>query len=83
MAAENEYETQSQGLKIAVAAFISLSVILTVTLHFMYASYNSALARADAAQAQNRQLIAEQKQLLLLNEKMKKEMAKLTAPSSK
>jgi cell division protein FtsB len=76
-------ETQAQGLKIAVAAFISLSVVLTVALYFMYASYNSALARAEAAQAQNRQLIAEQKQLLMLNEKMKKEKEKPTAPTSK
>jgi hypothetical protein len=43
MAAANE----SQGLKIAVAAFISLSVILAVTSYFLYANVASAQARLD------------------------------------
>jgi hypothetical protein len=45
MAAANE----SQGLKIAVAAFIALSVILTVTCYFLYTAYASAEARMAAA----------------------------------
>src|SRR5215831_8048793 len=45
MAAANE----SQGLKIAVAAFITLSVILSVTSYFLYSAYSSADARATSA----------------------------------
>src|SRR5262249_9834685 len=41
MAAANE----SQGLKIAVAAFITLSVILSVVSYFLYSAYSSADAR--------------------------------------
>jgi hypothetical protein len=50
MAKENE----SQGLKIAVAAFISLSVILAVACYFLYAAYTQAEARRAAAEARNR-----------------------------
>ena len=45
MAAANE----SQGLKIAVAAFVSLSVILAVTSYFMYSNYSQQLVKADDA----------------------------------
>ena len=45
MTAANE----SQGLKIAVAAFISLTVILAVTSYFLYANVASAQARLDVA----------------------------------
>ena len=45
MAAANE----SQGLKIAVAAFIALSVILTVSSYFLYSNYSSAEARLQSA----------------------------------
>ncbi|MGP0066613.1 MAG: coiled-coil domain-containing protein [Isosphaeraceae bacterium] len=41
MAAANE----SQGLKIAVAAFIALSVILSVASYFLYSAYSSADAK--------------------------------------
>jgi hypothetical protein len=41
--------SESQGLKIAVAAFITLSVILSVTSYFLYGAYSSADARATAA----------------------------------
>jgi hypothetical protein len=41
MAASNE----SQGLKIAVAVFIALSVILAVTCYFLYSNYSVADAR--------------------------------------
>jgi hypothetical protein len=46
MAAANE----SQGLKIAVAAFIALTVILTVTCYFLYSAYAAADAQKAAAQ---------------------------------
>jgi hypothetical protein len=45
MAAANE----SQGLKIAVAAFIALTVILTVTCYFLYSAYAAADAQKTAA----------------------------------
>jgi len=45
MAAANE----SQGLKIAVAAFVSLTVILAVTSYFLYSSYDKAEALRAAA----------------------------------
>ena len=46
MAEDNE----SQGLKIAVAAFITLTVILAVTAYFLYASAASAQASLQSAQ---------------------------------
>jgi hypothetical protein len=46
MAAANE----SQGLKIAVAAFITLTVILTVTSYFLYSNGASAEARLQSEQ---------------------------------
>jgi hypothetical protein len=46
MAAANE----SQGLKIAVAAFITLSVILGVTSYFLYSNGASAEARLQLAE---------------------------------
>src|SRR4029077_12772092 len=45
MAAANE----SQGLKIAVATFIALTVILTVTSYFLYTAYSQADARLTSA----------------------------------
>ena len=55
MAAANE----SQGLKIAVAAFISLSVILAVTSYFLYANVASGQARLAAElDAQRRSKLA-------------------------
>ena len=48
MAALNE----SQGLKIAVAVFIALSVILAVTSYFLYS--NGSVGRGPAAQADRR-----------------------------
>ncbi len=50
MAAANE----SQGLKIAVAAFIALTVILTVTSYFLYSAYSTAEARLQSANEQCR-----------------------------
>jgi hypothetical protein len=45
MASANE----SQGLKIAVAAFIALTVILTVTSYFLYQAYSSSEAKLQSA----------------------------------
>jgi hypothetical protein len=45
MAAANE----AQGLKIAVAAFVSLTVILAVTSYFLYSNYDQASAKLDKA----------------------------------
>lgn len=42
---------ESQGLKIAVAAFVSLTVILAVTCYFLYTNYDQALAKASKAEA--------------------------------
>jgi hypothetical protein len=39
---------ESQGLKVAVAAFVSISVILAVTSYFLYANAAAAQARLDA-----------------------------------
>jgi hypothetical protein len=44
MAAANE----SQGLKIAVAAFVTLSVILAVTSYFLYSAYSKSEALAES-----------------------------------
>jgi len=46
MAASND----SQGLKIAVAAFVSLTVILAVVSYFLYSNYDQASAKLAAAQ---------------------------------
>jgi len=43
---------ESQGLKIAVAAFVSLAVVLAVTTYFMYSNYSQ--ASADLADAQGK-----------------------------
>jgi len=45
---------ESQGLKIAVAAFLMLSVILAVACYFLYSAYTSADARRVAAETKNR-----------------------------
>src|SRR6185437_11982258 len=46
MAAANE----SQGLKIAVAVFVTLTVILAVTTYFSYTSYSQAEAKLTASE---------------------------------
>jgi len=43
---------ESQGLKIAVAAFITLTVILAVTSYFLYSGYSSAEARLETANSE-------------------------------
>jgi chromosome segregation ATPase len=67
MAAANE----SQGLKIAVVAFITLSVILSVTSYFLYTAYSSAEAKREATETKNGELTKGQSQLLTQYEEMK------------
>src|SRR5215469_11505275 len=43
--------SDSQGLKIAVAAFVSLTVILAVTSYFLYSNYSQAAAQLEAEKA--------------------------------
>jgi hypothetical protein len=42
---------EAQGLKIAVAAFVTLTVVLAVTTYFAYSSYSQAAARQAAAES--------------------------------
>jgi hypothetical protein len=42
--------SDSQGLKIAVAAFVSLTVILSVTAYFLYSSYSKEFEQRAAAE---------------------------------
>src|SRR4029078_5670499 len=42
--------SESQGLKIAVAAFVSLTVILAVTSYFLYSSYSQTDVKLTAAE---------------------------------
>jgi hypothetical protein len=74
MAAPNE----SQGLKIAVSAFLSLSVILSVALYFLYSAYSVAEARLDAALTQNQQLSKAQRLLQARYDELKSQMSKLS-----
>jgi hypothetical protein len=55
---------ESQGLKIAVAAFITLSVILTVTSYFLYSAYSSAELRAASANDEANKAKASQSEIL-------------------
>ncbi len=77
MTANNE----SQGLKIAVAAFLTTSVILAVALYFVYSAYTSAEARLDAALTENKQLIKTQSLLQTQYDEVKRQMGK--APESR
>jgi len=45
---------ESRGLKIAVAALITISVTLAVACYFLYAAYTEADARRVAAEAKGR-----------------------------
>jgi hypothetical protein len=69
---------ESQGLKIAVAALLTISVILAVGLYFLYAAYSAAGARLDAALNQNRQLMKTQMLLQTHYNELKKQMSKPT-----
>jgi hypothetical protein len=67
---------ESTGLRIAVAAFVTLSVILSVALFFLYSAYSSAQARLDLALHQNKQLSQSQRLLEAQYDELKKEMSK-------
>jgi hypothetical protein len=45
---------ESRGLKIAVAALVTLSVILAVACYFLYSAYTAAEARRELAETRNR-----------------------------
>jgi hypothetical protein len=55
---------ESQGLKIAVAAFITLSVILTVTSYFLYSAYSQAELRYATANDESNKAKAAQSEIL-------------------
>ena len=48
-----ESAEKSPGLKIAVAAFITISVILAVAAYFLFSAYSSAEARLADVLVQN------------------------------
>jgi hypothetical protein len=73
MAAANE----SVGLKIAVAAFVTLAVILSVALYFLDAAYSSAEARLEIALTQNKQLSKSQSLPQKQYDELKTQMSKL------
>jgi hypothetical protein len=72
MAAPNE----STGLSIAVAMFVTLSVILSVSLFFLYSAYSSAQARLDLALRENKQLSKSQRLLQTQYDELKAELSK-------
>jgi hypothetical protein len=74
MATSNE----SPGLKIAVAAFITLSVILSITAYFLYNAYYAAQARLEVARTQNEFLIRSKKLLEIENADLKMQISKLS-----
>jgi hypothetical protein len=71
MAAPNELA----GLKIAVSAFISLSVILSVAVYFLYSAYSSAEVRLRATLNQNQQLSRSQTLLQKQYDELKTQMS--------
>ena len=50
--------SDSQGLKIAVAAFVSLTVILAVTSYFLYSNYSHTFEQLTAARIKGADLAA-------------------------
>jgi hypothetical protein len=72
MAAPNE----STGLRIAVAMFATLSVILSLALFFLYSAYTSAQARLDLTLDQDKQLSKSQRLLQTQYDELKAELSK-------
>jgi len=66
----------SPGLKITVAAFLSLSVILSVALYFLYSAYSSAEARLQFALTQNREMVKAQRLLEAQNADLRLQISK-------
>jgi len=79
MAGANE----CQGLKIAVAAFLTISVILAVVSFFLYSAYTSAQARLALVTSQNQELIRGQRMLQAQNADLKLQVIKLPEPRTK
>jgi hypothetical protein len=73
----------SPGLKIAVAAFISISVIQAVALYFVYSAYTAAQARLAAVDIQNQQLQKSQTLLQTHYNELMKQMSKVSEPRKK
>jgi hypothetical protein len=74
---------ESRGLKIAVSALVTLSVILTVTLYFVYSAYTVAQARLDVALAENKQLSNSRRLLQTQYDELKTQMSKFSDSRSK
>ncbi len=70
MAAANE----SQGLKIAVAAFVSLTVILAVTSYFLYSNYDQASQQLAKAKDEESKAKRAQNDILTQYEELKKQV---------
>jgi len=70
MAAANE----SQGLKIAVAAFVSLTVILAVTSYFLYSNYAQTAEKLVAETGKAAQAAKAQNDILTQYEELKKQI---------
>src|SRR4051794_25523860 len=70
MAAANE----SQGLKIAVAVFVSLTVILAVTCYFLYSNYDQASQQLAAAQTEVSKAKQAQSDILTQYEEMRRQI---------
>ena len=79
MAADND----SPGLKIAVAAFLSLSVILSVSLYFLYSTYVAAQSRLDSALSENQRLIKARGLLQAEYDQLKKQVATVSESGKK
>src|SRR6516225_9763037 len=63
--------SESQGLKIAVAAFITLSVILSVASYFLYSAYTSAEGKLELANQEATKAKTGQSNILTQYEEMR------------
>jgi cell division protein FtsB len=72
-------DLESRGLKIAVSAFISISVVLAVALYFLYSAYTSAEFRLADIRTQNEQLRKSHQLLQTRYDELKTQMNKLSA----
>jgi hypothetical protein len=78
-----ESAEKSPGLKIAVAAFITISVILAVAAYFLFSAYSSAEARLADVLVQNKQLHESQSRLQTHYNELKKQLDKLSGARPK
>ena len=70
MAAPNE----SQGLKIAVAIFVMLTVVLAVSTYFSYRAYSEADAKGSKAEAEKANALKAQNELITQVEGFRKDI---------